>query len=125
MFHLDDIERTWQVDLPPSEATLRVGDLLRAYGARVTLQDDDFVAAEIGPRTAVRAAQAAGLLLLPGGPAVAPWLLRRRADVVTAESLPSGTGSQVLVTSTGDRAHMLAGDLAHGLDVDRRPLAES
>jgi hypothetical protein len=123
VFHLDDIQRTWQVDLPPAEATVRVADLLRAYGARVTLQDDDFVAAELSRRNVKEAARRAAVMLLPGGIAIAPLVARRGADVVTAEALPSGTGAQVLVTSTGSRAHMLASDIAHGLDVDRRPLA--
>lgn len=121
MPHLDDTQRTWQVALTPPEATTRLADLLRAYGWQVTLQSDDFVAAE--RRSRVRTALlAAGLLLLPLG-ALAVWALRRPAEVITAESLQDGLGAEVTVTSTGLEGRALACDLAHGLDVDRRPVA--
>jgi hypothetical protein len=119
-----DIQRTWQIALPPQQVTQRLADLLRAYGGRVTLQADDFVAAEFG--------LGRWLPLAVAGLVFAPWLTlpllarrRRRADVITAESQQDGeAASQVVVTSSGRaRTHVPAADLGRGLDRDRRPIA--
>jgi hypothetical protein len=140
--HLDGIQRTWQVDLPPSQATVRVADLLRAYGGRITLQAGDFVASEFDrgvPRWSWLAAAATipaislvrrlGRRDVPtvwnwvaAGAVAVPLRLLHRTDVVTAESLRSGAGSEVTITASGDYAQTIAADLGHQLDVDKRPV---